>query len=83
MQKVRIIRLVWIGIGLIGALLGIVFAKSNPALSPVFLAIAPIGMLGHTIYTLVAWRCPHCGRLLPVKHGFWSKFCLYCGKELD
>ncbi len=83
MQKVRKIRLVLIAIGLIGAVLGLVFAKSNSALSPVFLAVAAIGMFGHVIYTLVAWHCPHCGQLLPVKHGFWSKFCPHCGKELD
>ena len=83
MQKIRNVRLVLIGIGLIGAILGMVFATSNPALSPVFLTIAGIGAFGHIIYTLVAWHCPHCGRLLPTKHSFWSKFCPYCGKELD
>jgi zinc transporter ZupT len=83
MQKIRKIRLTLLAIGLVGAVLGMVFAKSNSALIPVFLVLAAGGMFGHLIYTLVAWRCPHCGRLLPTKHAFWSKYCPYCGKELD
>ena len=83
MQKVRQIRLVLLAIGLIGALLGLVFAKSNSALTPVFLVLAAIGVFGHLVYTLIAWHCPHCGRLLPTKHGFWSQYCPYCGEKLD
>lgn len=83
MQKIRIIRLVLIGVGLIGALMGLLCARSNSAFAAVSMAIAFACIFGHLIYTLVAWRCPHCGRLLPVKGGFWNKFCLYCGKELD
>jgi hypothetical protein len=83
MQKIRKTRLILLAIGLVGAVLGMVFAKSNSALTPAFLVLAAGGVFGHLIYTLVAWRCPHCGQLLPVKHGFWSKYCQYCGKELD
>jgi hypothetical protein len=45
--------------------------------------LAAIGVFGHLVYTLIAWHCPHCGRLLPTKHGFWSQYCLYCGEKLD
>jgi hypothetical protein len=83
MQKVRYIRLIFLAVGLIGALLGLAFSKSNNVLSPVFLVVAGIGVLGHVIYTMIAWHCPHCGRLLPTKHGFWSKYCPYCGEMLD
>lgn len=83
MQKVRYIRLIFLAVGLIGALLGLAFSKSNSALSPVFLVVAGIGVLGHVIYTMIAWHCPHCERLLPTKHGFWSKYCPYCGEKLD
>lgn len=83
MKKIRYIRLIFLAIGLIGAVLGLMFSKSNSVLLPVFLVVAVIGCFGHVIYTMVAWRCPHCGRLLPTKHGFWSKYCPYCGEKLD
>jgi hypothetical protein len=65
-------------------LLALLFSKSgNIVLTVIFLAIAAIGAIGQFVYTLAAWRCPHCDRLLPTKHGFWSKFCPYCGERLD
>lgn len=84
MKKVRNIRLAWLGVSLFGALLALLFSKSgNIVLTVIFLAIAAIGAIGQFVYTLTAWRCPHCDCLLPTKHGFWSKFCPYCGERLD
>ncbi len=84
MKKVRNIRLAWLGVSLFGAFPALLFSKSgNIVLTVIFLVIAAIGAVGELAYTLLAWRCPHCGRLLPTKHGFWSKFCPYCGEQLD
>jgi hypothetical protein len=84
MKKVRNIRLAWLAVSAFGALPALLFSKSgNIVLTVIFLAIAAIGAIGQFVYTLTAWRCPHCDRLLPTKHGFWSKFCPYCGERLD
>ena len=84
MQRVRKIRLAWLAVSLVGALSALLFAKSNNiVLTVIFLVIAAIGAIGELVYTLMAWHCPHCGRLLPTKHGFWSQYCPYCGEKLD
>ena len=83
MKKVRYIRMILWGAALLAALLGLWSTRSGGALTPIFMVIALVGVIGEVVYTLIAWRCPHCGRLLPTKQGFWSKYCMYCGEELD
>lgn len=84
MNKIRKTRIILMLAGLAFALLGLLFAKSGITfLTPLFLVLAFGGILGHLVYTLACWRCPHCGRLLPIKNGMWNKHCPHCGEEPD
>lgn len=34
------------------------------------------------VQTLIFYRCPHCGRLLPFRHRSVPSYCPGCGREL-
>lgn len=70
--------------GLAAALLGMLFANLKILiLTRFFLVLAFAGTVGHLIYTLMFWHCPHCQQFLPMKGNFLSKYCPHCGKKLD
>ena len=83
MNKIRFIRIALISAGFFAAILAILFARSNSMLSAAFVIITAVMLIGHTVYTIIFWHCPHCGKLLPTKNGMWNKHCPHCGKELD
>ena len=84
MKKVRKVRMILMLGGLAAALLGMLFAKLHIlSLTRLFLVLAFAGIIGHLIYTLMFWHCPHCQKFLPMKGNFWSKYCPHCGKKLD
>ena len=83
MRKVRKIRLVLLLTGVGTALLSLLFAKLEmKGITAFFLILAAISLIGESVYTLVFWRCPSCGRHLPIKGFLWSQYCPRCGEYL-
>lgn len=84
MGKVRKIRFILLLTTLGSALLGTLFAKlAITAAAVFFLSLAFFSCIGELVYTLIFWRCPSCGRHLPIKGAFWGAYCPYCGDSLE
>jgi len=84
MSKVRKIRLVLLLTGVGTALLSLLFIKLSMATPAViFLILAAVCCIGELVYNLIFWRCPSCGRLLPIKGFLWSQYCPRCGEYLE
>lgn len=71
----RIVIAVTIVIGLIACLI-----SDTAAMVFVFLLFAEAFV--DRIYTLVKWRCPCCGRTLPLHRFYLVDNCPYCDEEL-
>ena len=52
------------------------------ALKTVLCVLMFATIFGTAIVGASYWRCPACGKALPVRHQGHMKFCLFCGAQL-
>lgn len=62
---------------------GVVVTAIGLGLNAMWLAVIGLAaMLLGIAAKLIFWRCPKCGRLLPIRSVTGIEFCPYCGEEL-
>ena len=77
-------RLYWWGVALaVGVLLCGMWCEDRfPQAVPVLVPLGLVLFLAANVAALFGWRCPRCGRMLPMR-GLWSiAYCPHCGDEL-
>lgn len=62
---------------------GVVVTAIGLRLNVMWLAVIGLAaMLLGIAAKLIYWRCPKCGRMLPIRSVTGMEFCPYCGEEL-
>ena len=62
---------------------GVVVTAIGLRLNAMWLAVIGLAaMLLGIAAKLIYWRCPKCGRMLPIRSVTGMEFCPYCGEEL-
>ena len=79
MKKVRKV----ITILVVAAFISICFSDYSTIVLTVFFLLSVAALIGSMIYTLLYWRCPHCGEFMPTRTLDIPTYCPICGKKLD
>lgn len=84
-RKMKLSTARWILRGFLGLIvlavaIGI-FSEEQGAMARWIWNAVGIGVL-YTVFKLIFWRCPHCGRLLG-KMRLDTEYCYYCSEKLE
>lgn len=79
MHKVKVIGNTLLVIGILLLLIACITDYMTPLLSIAGIVAACMGY----VFFWLFWRCPHCGRHLPMQGMLFIEVCPYCSKELD
>ena len=82
LRKIKMIRIVCLCIGLLGAAICYLFRNlASGIFVKTTLVIAVTALVIEMICGFL-WRCPHCHRMFPVKGTLFIQYCPYCGEYL-